>query len=224
MGSGTGDGYWSTPIKLKDEAGENCQITVDSKGGVHIAAYDGTNANLLYAYLSSYDDSTPQVVTVDSYAFVGTNIRLDTAVSEDGNYIEAFIGYYMSSIQKPKLAKLKGVISASTEKDTREAVTIPAGVDSTTDAVIESWESTVLPSSSRFADNYAYSYVNVGVWKNAETGIIKNSETGTTTYTNKTGLGSTNTGTVYGNGTANPVLGYATRVGTRGHIETAQMR
>lgn len=224
MGSGTGDGYWRTPIKLKDEAGENCQITVDSKGGVHIAAYDGTNANLLYAYLSSYDDSSPQVVTVDSYAFVGTNIRLDTAVSEDGNYIEAFIGYYMSSIQKPKLAKLKGVISASTVKDTREAVTIPAGVDSTTDAVIESWESTVLPSSSRFADNYAYSYVNVGVWKNAETGKIKNSKTGTTTYTNLTGLGSTNTGTVYGNGTANPVLGYATRVGTRGHIETAQMR
>ena len=224
MGSGTGDGYWNTPIKLKDDAGENCQITVDSKGGVHIAAYDGTNADLLYAYLSSYDDSTPQVVTVDSYAFVGTNIRLDTAVSSDGNYVVPYIGYYMSSIQKPKLAKLTGLISASTIKATREAVTIPAGVDSSTDAVTGSWECTVLPSSSRFADNYAYSYVNVGVWKDADTGIIKNSVKGTTTYTNQSGLGKTNTGTVYGNGTANPVLGYATRVGTRGHLETAQMR
>ena len=43
-------------------------------------------------------------------------------------------------------------------------------------------------------------------------------------YTNNNGLTSTNTSKVYGNGTANPVLGYATRVGTRGHLETAQMK
>ena len=221
------DGNWRKPLLLASNAGENCQIVVDKAGGIHAASYDGTNADLLYVYLSSYDDDTPSVVTVDSYAFVGTNIRLDTAVtkiSDDEKYVVPYIGYYMSSIQKPKYAALKGLISASSDKTVREAVVIPAGVDAGTDAVTGVWESTVLPTSSRFADNYAYSYVNVGVWKNAETGIIKNSKTGTTTYTNDTGLGSTNTGTVYGNGTANPVLGYATRVGTRGHIETAQMR
>ena len=217
-----GTGRWKTPIELKTNAGEHCQIAVDAKGGVHIASYDGTNADLLYAYLSSYDDATPQVVTVDSYAFTGTNIRLDTAISDDGNYIVPYIGYYMSSVQKTKMACLKDVISSSDVKATREAVTVPAGVD-TSDKFNGTWESTIIPSTSRYADNYAYSYVNIGVWKDAD-GKIKNSQTGASSYTNNSGLTKVNTGNVYGNGTANPVLGYATRVGTRGHLETAQMK
>ena len=116
LGSTTGDGYWATPLLLRADAGENCQIAVDKAGGIHIASYDGAKADLLYAYLSSYDDNTPQVVTVDAYAFTGTNIRLDTAVSADGKYVIPYIGYYMSSTQKPKMACLENVISASSEK------------------------------------------------------------------------------------------------------------
>lgn len=222
MAAGTGDGYWSTPIALKSKAGESCQIAVDTKGGVHIASYDNANANLVYAYLSSYDDTTPQVVTVDSYAFTGTNLRLDTAVSDDGNYVIPYIGYYMSSTQKTKMACLKDVVSASDTKATRETVTIPAGVDSN-DAVTSKWESTIIPSESRYADNYNYSYVNIGLWKDSD-GKAKNMTGTSSTYTDNSGIGAENTNTVYGNGTKNPVLAYATRVGTRGHLETAQMR
>ena len=215
-------GNWRKPIELKSKAGECCQIAVDPKGGIHIASYDNANANLVYAYLSSYDDATPQLVTVDSYAFTGTNLRIDTAVSDDGNYVIPYIGYYMSSTQKTKMACLKNVISASDTKATREAVTIPAGVDSN-DAVTTKWESTIIPSESRYADNYNYSYVNIGLWKDAD-GKAKNMTGTSGNYTNNSGISASNTNTVYGNGTKNPVVAYATRVGTRGHLETAQMK
>ncbi|MBP5452486.1 MAG: hypothetical protein J6Y16_09655 [Treponema sp.] len=223
LGAGTGSGYWSTPIMLKANAGENCQIAVDKAGGIHIASYDGENADLVYAYLSSYDDATPQVVTVDAYAFTGTNIRLDTAVSDDGEYIIPYIGYYMSSTQKPKMAYLPGVISSSAIKATREAVPIKAGVDET-EAVTGLWETGIVPTESRYADNYAYSYVNIGLWKDASTGKAKVMSGTDVTYSNKSGLGQENTSKTYGNGTANPVMAYATRIGTRGHLETAQMK
>ena len=211
-------GEWRKPLLLESDAGENCQITVDKRGGIHIASYDGANANLLYAYLSSYDATDPQVVTVDAYAFTGTNIRLDTALSAVGNYVVPYIGYYSSSIQKPKMAYLSDCISASTGE-----AAIPQGVDATSETFTAKWESTILPTKTRFADNYGYSYVNIGVWKDSE-GKITTSSTGTNSYTNQSGLGKTNTGMVYGNGKATPILGYATRVGTRGHLETAQMK
>ena len=223
LGAGTGSGYWATPIMLKANAGENCQIAVDKVGGIHIASYDGENADLLYAYLSSYDDASPQVVTVDAYAFTGTNIRLDTVVSDDGNYIVPYIGYYMSSTQKPKMAYLPGVVSSSTTKATREAVTIKAGVDQT-EALTGMWEESLIPTASRYADNYAYSYVNIGLYKDTTTGKAKVMSGTDVAYTDLSGLDKENTSKTYGNGTANPVMAYATRVGTRGHLETAQMK
>ena len=216
-------GNWRKPIELKANAGESCQIAVDKVGGIHIASYDSTNADLVYAYLSSYDDTTPQVVTVDAYAFTGTNIRLDTAVSDDGNYIVPYIGYYMSSTQKPKMAYLPGVILSSTTKTVREAVVIKAGVDET-EALTGMWEESIIPTASRYADNYAYSYVNIGLYKDATTGKAKVMSGTDVAYSNKAGLGQENTSKTYGNGTANPVMAYATRVGTRGHLETAQMK
>ncbi|MCR5124653.1 MAG: hypothetical protein K6B43_05605 [Treponema sp.] len=213
------DGYWAKPIELKSEAGENCQIAVDKKGGIHIASYDVTNADLLYAYLSSYDDTTPSVCTVDSYAFTGTNLMLDTAISSDGKYVVPYISYYMSSTQKPKMAYLEKVISASDTKSVREAVTISDGVD--TDAFTNTWESTIVPTSSRYADNYSYSYVNVAVWKDSDgkiTAPTAAQSSSNTPYVNG------DTGYCYGNGTSNPIMGYGIRVGTKGYIETAQMQ
>ena len=223
MSSTTGDEYWSTPFMLKSNAGENCQIAVDKVGGIHIASYDSSRADLVYAYLSSYADTSPQVVTVDAYAFTGTNIRLDTIVSDDGKYIIPYIGYYMSSTQKTKMAYLPGVISADAAVATRELINIPNGVDSS-EAVTATWESSIIPSTSRYADNYAYSYVNVGLWKDADTGKAKPMTGTDVKYSDITGLSKTNTSKTFGNGTKNPVVAYATRVGTRGHLETAQMK
>lgn len=224
LGSGTGDGYWSTPKLLASNAGEDCHISVDPRGGVHIAAYDGSEANLLYAYYANYNDPNPQIVTVDSYAFTGEHLTIDTAFSTDGNYVVPLIGYYMGSAKKPKIARLDKVISASDGSGT-----IPAGVDET-DVVTGKWETAIIPTESKYSENYSYSHVNVGVWKDA-TGKIKKSNRpadGTTNVDTWTGsnkaVGDETKGYFWGNGTNNPVLGYAIRVGTRGYIETAQMK
>ena len=218
------DGYWSSPILIASNAGEDCHICVDHRGGVHLAAYDASGANLLYAYFANYNDLTSQVVTVDSYNFTGDHLTLDTALSSDGKYVIPFIGYYMSSAKKPKIAKLDNVIKASNGSGS-----IPSGVDSL-DAVNGSWEVSVIPTESLYSENYAYSHVNVGVWKDSD-GKITNStrpaegtqNVDTWVGNNKAVADETN-GYFWGNGTNNPVLGYAIKVGTRGYIETAQMK
>lgn len=218
------DGYWSPPLLIASKAGEDCHISVDPRGGVHIAAYDSSEANLLYAYFANYSDSTPQLVTVDSYGFTGEHLTLDTAISADGHYVVPFIGYYMSSARKPAIARLDKVISASSGIGT-----IPEGVDSK-DYNTGKWEISIVPTDSTYSDNYAYSHVNVGVWKN-NAGLIKKSTrpaSGMTNVDTWTGankaVGDETNGYFWGNGTANPVMGYAIRVGTRGYIETAQMK
>ena len=218
------DGYWSSPILIASNAGEDCHICVDHRGGVHLAAYDASGANLLYAYFANYNDLTPQVVTVDSYNFTGEHLTLDTALSTDGKYVIPFIGYYMSSAKKPKIAKLDNVIKASNGSGS-----IPSGVDSL-DAVNGSWEVSVIPTESLYSENYAYSHVNVGVWKDSDGKITNSTRPAEGTQNVDTWVGNNKkvadetNGYFWGNGTDNPVLGYAIKVGTRGYIETAQMK
>lgn len=222
------DGYWSTPIMIMDDAGEHCKIKVDSVGGIHIAAYDINNADLIYAYLPSYSSTTPKICTVDSYSLTGTNITLDVSIS--GNYVVPYIGYYMISSGKPKIAYLDNVISVTKvttttpgqKPQTTTSYTggysgeIPNGSDF--ESFTGGWEVSMVPTESRMRDDY----VNVGLWKTA----LGEKTAPTALYANyatnsyQTG----DTGYCYGNGSANPVMGYAIRVGTTGYIETAQMK
>lgn len=213
------DGYWSKPIMIMDDAGENCKIAVDITGGIHIAAYDVNNADLIYAYLPSYSSTTPKVCTVDSYSLTGTNITLDVAIS--GDYVVPYIGYYMISSGKPKIAYLDNVISVTKTNSSSYSGgysgEIPNGSDS--DAFTGAWEVSMIPTESRMRDDY----VNIGLWKNslgekvAATDLYSD-------YASKSTYQSGDTGYCYGNGTSNPVMGYAIRVGTTGYIETAQMQ
>ena len=97
---------WSTPVQVfsgdMENAGEYCQLTVDAKGGIHIAAYDGTNCDLVYAYLSSYSAS-PSTCVVDSSGVIGSNLTIDVALDSSENAIPR-IGYYATSCIRPKLA------------------------------------------------------------------------------------------------------------------------
>ena len=200
------EGYWSRPIVIAENAGNYCKVAVDKNNGVHIAAYDNSNADLIYAYLSSPESTDPQVVTVDAYAITGTEITLDVALDKTGKYIEPYIGYYGSSIQKPMLASLKGQILVSGNN------TIMPGVDKSTDEFTGKWDVSVIPTDSRIRNDH----INVAVWKDSD-GKIKDSKKGTNSYSGDEGY-------CYGNGTANPVLGYAIRQATIGYLETAQMK
>ena len=188
---------WNDAITLLSEAGEYCQLAVDAAGGIHIAAYDGSNADLKYVYIDKYNNATnAKSCTVDSYGILGQNITIDVAYN--GTYYEPHIGYYALSSTKPKYARLT---SAEISDGVKE------------DAYTGVWECSIVPTSSRaFQDR-----INVGVWKDSS-GKIKESTKGTSSADQYWGK-------CYGNGTSNTVLGYAIKKSSsEGYIETAQMR
>lgn len=195
-----------------ENAGEYCQVAVDKNGGVHIAAYDSTNCDLVYAYLPTYD-GTAQFCVVDANGVVGSNITIDVALNASGVAVPR-IGYYATSCIRPKIAYLVDTSSNS-----------PAGSED--DAFTGYWECSVIPTSSSVnMQSNQYNKMNVAVWKDADTGIVKNSTTGNSTYKNTPkSYDSTSYGYAYGNGTANAVMGYAIKVSSSSDaIETAQMK
>ncbi len=205
-----GDGYWSNPVALAEEAGEYCKIVADKDGGVHMACYSG-NSSIYYVYLApdQVQAASPSftVVTVDSYGVTGEYLSIDVAKSAKGNNIP-YIGSYMTSTKKPRYAYL-------VEKN--DTVDYTTGGVTTLGDFTGNWEVMLLPVTSFVtADN-----VNVAVWKDAN-GVITNSSP-TASAPNATN-GGTTSGVVHGNGTQNAILGYATKVGTNGHIETAQLK
>lgn len=211
---------WSAPKTIFDEGGEWCQIAVDAKNHIHIAAFAG-DGDLKYAYLESYSTAKADIktCTVDADGTVGEHLTLDVALDADGNSIP-YIGYYSSTHKKPKYAY---VVDTS--------VPAPAGVDEA-DMFTGAWEVTVVPCYSNMVVNQEEK-INVGVWKYTaddgtnKKGQIKNSKTGTSSYYSATGnnlYNGTNWSKTYGNGTANGILAYQVQDGSGSCVETAQMR
>lgn len=214
---------WSDAITVfsdeQENAGEYCQLAVDGNGGIHIAAYDGPNCDVVYAYLPTYD-SQPQTCVVDSSGVVGTNLTIDVAI-ENGKAIPR-ISYYSNSCVKPKLAYLVETGSNLSE-----------GVEE--DEFTGKWEVTVIPTSQTLnMQSSQYNKINVAVWKTAG-GVLTNcldsttfSQTNVSANNSKehilASFKSTSNGMVYGNGTSNAVLGYSVKKGSNSTIETAQMK
>ena len=126
---------WSEAKTIFTDAGEYCQIATDAGGGIHIAAYDGTNGDLKYAHLSSYDSAYTEAtnsVIVDSYAIAGQNISIDVK-EVYGTYVP-YISYYALSSAKPKLAY-------------RTATSVGDGAIS--EVYTGDWEVTIIPTPSK---------------------------------------------------------------------------
>jgi hypothetical protein len=196
-------GYWSPAQTIFTNGGKYCAIKVDVNGGIHIAAQDSINQDLKYAYLSKYNatySESANSVTVDSYAIVGTQVQIDTEL-ENGKVIP-YISYYNGATEKPKMAYL-------VPQTTMNYAAV--GSDSSTEMFTGNWEVTLIPTSSEVQDDH----INIGLWKTTA-GVQR-----TTVGTGTESIG-TNSGTAYGNGTGNAVVGYATVIGTQGYIETAQ--
>ena len=217
-GQTNGDG-WSEPITVfsgdMENAGEYCKVVVDNNGGIHIAAYDPVNLDLCYAYLDSYSDTSFETCVVDSNGVTGSNLTLDVAKdkdSEDGNWIP-YIGYYATYCIKPKYAYKVETSSKA-----------PAGSEE--DMFTQKWESMVVPTSSTIEmQSNQHNDINIAVWKDSN-GVIKNSKGGENSHpTNNNGYSADAYGHVYGNGTSNPIMGYAIKSGaSQNTIETAQLK
>ena len=205
---------WSTPVRVfsstSDEAnaGEYCKIAVDAKGGVHIAAFDSANNTVVYAYLDSAKKGAANAQTdfdtclVDGNAPVGEYLTLDVALADSSASVGTpYIGYYSQGSIRPKMAY---PVASPTL----------AGTDSSA-RMTGNWEITVVPTPKKVeTQSNQHNPINIGVWKNKDTGVLKES-------TNETSSGDGSSGKCYGNGTANPVLGY---VITDDTIETAQKK
>ncbi|HOS34791.1 MAG TPA: hypothetical protein PKW72_03150, partial [Treponemataceae bacterium] len=198
-------GYWSPAITIFTEGGKYCAVKVDPNGGIHIAAQDSENLDLKYAYLSSYNmvyNEAVHAVVVDSYGITGTQVKIDTQI-ESGKVIP-YITYYNGATVKPKMAYL---VPRTTMDYTL------AGSDPINESYTGNWEISIIPTISEVQDDH----INIGLWK-TKAGVKR-----TSVYTATSTIGVTS-GTAYGNGTANPVVGYAIVDGTQGYIETAQKK
>ena len=101
----------------------------------------------------------------------------------------------------------------------------PTGAEN--DWYTQNWEIMVIPSQNVIEmQSNQHNDINIGVWKDKDSGLLKASITGTKSQNHTTsGYNSTNNGIVWGNGTSNAVLGYAIKSGPSSDtIETAQLK
>lgn len=199
------DGYWSTAAEVFSGACEDVSIKADADGGIHISAYNKADQSLVYRYINKDRTTMGDVVTVDSYQIVGSRTQID--VQKEGNYCVPYISYYNPATQKTKLAYL---IAGKSDKGYSAPGVNPD------DTFTGNWEVSVIPTSSDIQEDHT----NIGLWKDSS-GARRTSVGGTV---NNYGSIGNNEGQTSGNGTNNPVVGYATVIGIRGFIETAQMR
>lgn len=199
-------GYWSKAVKVFSGACEDVSIKADASGAVHISAYNKADQSLVYRYINKDRTTMGDVVTVDSYQIVGSRTQIDVQKEGDYYYVP-YISYYNPATQKTKLAYL--IAESSSINYSAQGV-------NDDDTFTGNWEVSVIPTSSDIQEDHT----NIGLWKDSY-GIRRTSVGGT--VNNYGSIGDDN-GQTSGNGTNNPVVGYATVIGIRGFIETAQMR
>ena len=88
------------------------------------------------------------------------------------------------------------------------------------------WEISLVPSLSTLTTNY-YDKMNIGLWKWEGKIVNSNDDRFGSAVSSKTSANNTSSGTngnIYGNGTANPILGYAIETTSGTSLETAQMK
>ena len=213
-------GGWKGNKIIFTEGGEYCTVKFDSEGGVHIAAY--VDGSLRYAYLSSadaaYNEATDSV-KVDSFTITGERITLDTGKDEAGRVIP-YISYFNGTARLPAVAKLIAPASGAVNYKAQGT-----GTDDGEDVFTGNWEISLVPSPKTLTTNY-YDKMNICLWK--QNGVIVRGDNAnfTISKSKKTNDNSSNgtNGDIYGNGTANPILGYAVESTSGTCLETAQMK
>lgn len=235
----TNDGSgWSTAVRVfaddsdYSEAGEYCKLTVDANGGIHIAAYDPVNLDLVYSYLPAKKGGKPSKTgdfvscIVDGNGVVGSNLTLDVAISN--SKIVPYIGYYSTSSIRPKMAYYVGESTETTTVlgFTNDTTSILAGTED--DEFTGKWECSIVPTASTVEmQSNQHNDIGIGVWKTSAGVLTAPNVSGKNSSTSNTvnSYDSDSYGQVYGNGTSNAVLGYAIKHGASSdNIETAQMK
>lgn len=213
---------WTSKI-VDNNGGLNVKCAVDSVGGIHVAYYTTNGGNLKYAYLSSYT-ATPSICVVDANGAVGTKCTIDVVKNDSGKQVP-YISYQL----------IGGVATYNAKVAYRTDFTQDnfAGADEK-DFYTGKWEISVVPTSSLLKDDT----INIGLWRDSD-GTAKaftsnknwksadilqyGGGAGTSSFASVYN-GTMNVGSpsiVYGNNTANPIVGYGVESGA---IEIAQKK
>ena len=203
-------GYWSNAVVLKEKCGEYCKIAVDANGGVHITAYDSGNKGIGYVYLPTYNTAYSEE---DNYYLIDCingpydELGIDVAVDGTGDTGKAYptISYYANGT--PKMATYStGILKTTGTPDKAWE----------NDSFTGNWDVCFVPTPSKLLKDH----INVVQPKN--TSGVRARVSRTSTFS--TATGGADNGTVTGNTTTNPILGYAIREGAIGYLEIAQRK
>ena len=163
-----------TRVVDSDFAGWYVDMVVDENHGIHIAYYGAAAGDLKYAYLPKYDSTAAfDVVTVDSYLSVGTNISIDVMKKTVGSntYYVPYISCFMSSFTKTRYSIRTAWLN------TLGQASVPAGVAK--DEFTGDWEVMTVPT-----DDVPLDYtIGIGIKKNGS-----NNDSALLGYGTKNGL------------------------------------
>lgn len=198
---------WTTKT-VSSKGGKNVAMVADAAGGLHFAYSSNSGADLYYTYMSSLT-ATPVTMLVDSYDNVGSYCTID--VGRTNSTSSQWIPYitYKRDASEVALKMAYPVVNVSTEKPGASSAGFFTG----------NWDICTIPS----ANNSTNDLVNVGLCKTWGDGVIQNFPAGTDDFSYNPGgtYAICNSSVVYGNGTKNPVVGYAVE---NGYIEMAQKK
>ena len=183
-------------------------MVADAAGGLHFAYSSNSGADLYYTYMSSLT-ATPVTMLVDSYDNVGSYCTID--VGRTSSTSSQWIPYitYKRDASEVALKMAYPVVNVSTEKPGASSAGFFTG----------NWDVCTIPS----ANNSTNDLVNVGLCKDWGNGVIQDFPTGADDFSYNPGgtYAICNSSVIYGNGTQNPVVGYAVE---QGYIEVAQKK
>lgn len=198
---------WTTKT-VSSKGGKNVAMVADAAGGLHFAYSSNSGADLYYTYMSSLT-ATPVTMLVDSYDNVGSYCTID--VGRTSSTSSQWIPYitYKRDASEVALKMAYPVVNVSTEKPGASSAGFFTG----------NWDICTIPS----ANNSTNDLVNVGLCKDWGNGVIQNFPTGADDFSYNPGgtYAICNSSVIYGNGTQNPVVGYAVE---QGYIEVAQKK
>lgn len=198
---------WTTKT-VSSKGGKNVAMVADAAGGLHFAYSSNSGADLYYTYMSSLT-ATPVTMLVDSYDNVGSYCTID--VGRTSSTSSQWIPYitYKRDASEVALKMAYPVVNVSTEKPGASSAGFFTG----------NWDVCTIPS----ANNSTNDLVNVGLCKTWSNGVIQDFPTGADDFSYNPGgtYAICNSSVIYGNGTQNPVVGYAVE---QGYIEMAQKK
>lgn len=207
--SGINGNTWSATT-ISTKGGQYVQMAIDSKNGIHLAYMSNSGADLYYAYIPSYNSSSITEILVDSKNDVGDNCSIDVGREDESSPWIPIISYKSNEGTKTKVAY---PVDFDENKKPKAGATSGGFFTG-------NWAVSMLPTENKSTNDQ----INVGLNKDWSNGVIheftKRADD-TSSYTPKGPYAICSSGILYGNGTKNPVVGYAI---SSGSIEMAQKK